>query len=194
MLNIIFSLAAIFILLVVTEGLWRRRKLGDEMTRKAVHISVAVFVAFWPYYMTYSQIKLLALAFLVVIIISRYFHIFKGMMNVKRKTLGDLFFPLSILILAILEPQHILFTIALLNVGLADGIAALVGKKYGKKNTYKVFGQAKSIAGSVSFVLVSFIIIVLAKHFTNENVAGLTWLNVFIVPIVLSVVENISVY
>lgn len=194
MINIFISLVAIFILLVISELLWRRNKLSDELTRKIVHVSVAVFVAFWPYYMSYKQIQLIALAFLIVIVISRYLHIFRGILHVKRKTFGDLFFPLSILILAILEPASLVFTIALLHIGLSDGIAALVGKRIGKNNQYKIFGQTKSVAGTLTFVVISFAILFLAKLLNPHDNVGLTWINVITLPPILAIVENVSVF
>jgi phytol kinase len=192
LIDILISLSAIFILLVVSELLWRKHKLSDELTRKTVHVSVAVFVAFWPYYMSYRQIQLLAIAFLLGVLVSRYLHIFKGILHVKRKTYGDLFFPLSILILAIIQPEAILFTLALLHVGLSDGIAALVGKRAGKKNQYKVFGNTKSVAGTTAFIAISLAILVVAKLFYPHEAVGLSWLNVIILPPILALVENIS--
>jgi phytol kinase len=194
MINILFSLAAIFIVLVISELLWRKHKLSDELTRKTVHVFVAVFVAFWPFYMSYKQIQLIAVAFLVVILFSRYLHIFKGILHVKRKTFGDLFFPLSILILALLEPQNLIFMIAMLHIGLSDGIAAIVGKRIGKKNQYKVFGQIKSVAGTLTFIIISYLILLSVKFMKPGEVMSLTWLNVLILPPILAFVENISTF
>jgi len=194
MINILISLIAIFIVLVISELLWRKHKLSDELTRKIVHVFVAVFVAFWPLYMSYHEIQLLSVAFLIVIVLSRYLHIFKGILHVKRKTYGDLFFPLSILILALLEPQHLIFTIAMLHIGLADGMAALVGKNYGKKNQYKLFGQTKSIAGTASFIAISYLILLSVRAISPGEVMNLTWRNILILPPILAFVENISAY
>lgn len=194
MLNILISLTAILIILIISELLWRGHKLSDELTRKIVHVSVAVFVAFWPYYMSYKQIQFVAVAFFIGIIASRYLHIFRGILHVRRKTYGDLFFPLSILILALLEPQKLIFTIALLNIGLSDGIAALVGKNFGKKNQYKVFGNVKSVSGTLSFIVISFAIFLGAKLLDPNEIIGLSWLNVIILPPILAFVENVSSY
>ncbi len=194
MLNILISLTAILIILIISELMWRQHKLSDELTRKTVHVSVAVFVAFWPYYMSYHQIQLVAVAFLIGIIVSRYLHIFRGILHVKRKTYGDLFFPLSILILALLEPSKLVFTIALLHIGLSDGIAALVGKRLGKKNQYKIFGQTKSVAGTITFIVISLGILVTAKLLNPNDTIGLSWLNVIILPPILAFVENVSAY
>lgn len=194
MLFILISLAAIFVLLVTDEILWRLKRVSDEMARKIVHVSVAVFVAFWPLYMSYNQIKLIAIAFVLVILISRYLHIFRGILHVKRKTYGDLFFPLSILTLAIIGPAGLVFTIALLHIGLSDGIAALVGKRLGKSNQYKIFGQIKSIAGTLTFIIISLTILLTFKLLKAGEIPSLTWLNVLILPPVLAFVENVSAY
>jgi phytol kinase len=194
MINILISLFAIFIVLVFSELLWRKHKLSDELTRKIVHVFVAAFVGFWPFYMSYKYIQLISIAFLVVIIISRYLHIFKGILHVKRKTFGDLFFPLSILILALIEPQKLIFAVALLHMGLSDGIATLVGKQIGKKNKYKVFAHVKSVAGTLAFIAVSFAILLTVKLLRPHEIVSLTWLNVFILPPIVALVENLSSY
>jgi len=63
---------------------------------------------------------------------------FQSIEQVKRNTFGEYFFPLGILSVALLNPQKEIFTIALLCVGFADGLAALIGQKYGRKNRYKI--------------------------------------------------------
>ena len=194
MLSLLISLFAIFVVLVTSEVLWRQHRLSDELTRKIVHVFVAVFVGFWPYYLNYTDIKLVAVAFLIVILISRYLHNIKGILHVKRKTFGDLFFPLSILILAILQPNNLVFIAAMLHIGLSDGIAALVGKRIGKKNQYKVFGQIKSVAGTATFIVISFAILIIARLFHPHETVGLSWLNVIILPPILAFVENVSAF
>jgi len=123
MLKIFFTLLAIFIALMINEYLWRKKKIKNEVARKSIHISVAVFVAFWPYYLSYLYIEYIAIAFIVVIFISRMFGFFQSIEQVKRNTLGEYFFPLGILVAALMSPQKEIFTIALLCVGLADGLA-----------------------------------------------------------------------
>ena len=194
MINIFISLLAIFSLLVINEYFWRKHKIGDELSRKTIHIVVAIFVAFWPYYMSYRQIQLVSISFLIVIILSRYLHIFQGITHVKRKTYGDFFFPIAIFIMATIAPQNIIFTIALLHIGLSDGLAALIGKKYGKNNIYKVFGQTKSLAGTTAFIVISFVILFSANLIKPNANIGLTLESIIVMPIVLVFVENISVY
>jgi phytol kinase len=191
MLKIFFTLLAIFIALMINEYLWRKKKIKNEVARKSIHISVAVFVAFWPYYLSYLYIEYIAIAFIVVIFISRMFGFFQSIEQVKRNTLGEYFFPLGILVAALMSPQKEIFTIALLCVGLADGLAALVGQKYGRSNRYRIFSGFKSIAGSLTVFIVSLIILVVVDYFGK---VGLPLISFIIMPLDVALVEAFAPY
>jgi dolichol kinase len=81
-----------------------------------------------------------------------------------------------------------------LHMGLSDGIATLVGKQIGKKNKYKVFAHVKSVAGTLAFIAVSFAILLTVKLLRPHEIVSLTWLNVFILPPIVALVENLSSY
>jgi dolichol kinase len=186
MLRIFFTLVAVFIALMINEFLWRKHKIKNEFARKSIHISVAVFVAFWPYYLSYLYIEYIAIAFIIVILISRRYRLFQSIDEVKRSTLGELFFPLGILAAALLAPQKEVFTIALLCVGLADGLAALVGQRYGRSNRYKIFKGFKSIAGSLTVFIVSLIILLLTNYFGSMHLAIISFI---VLPLDVALVE-----
>src|ERR1039458_3993855 len=134
MLKIGLTLFAIFLLLLTNELLWHKKILKHEASRKLVHIVVAVFVSIWPYYLSYSTISYISISFLIVVLVSRKLKIFKSIADVNRKTYGDIFFALGILAVSIFSPEKAIFTVAILCVGLSDGLAAIVGLKYGKSN------------------------------------------------------------
>jgi phytol kinase len=85
------------------------------------------------------------------------------------------------------------FAAAVLILGLADAIAAIVGKKYGAKTSYLVLGQKKSLLGSLAFFVVTIIVLIgftaLAPHIDPVSF----W---FILPIALliTLTENVGVY
>jgi len=186
MLRIFLTLLAIFIALIINEFLWRKHKIKNEIARKTIHISVAVFVAFWPYYLSYLSIEYIAIAFIVVILISRKYQLFQSIEDVRRSTLGELFFPLGILASALMSPQKEIFTIAMLCVGLADGLAALVGQKYGRTNRYRIFKGFKSIAGSATVFIVSLVVLILINHFGSMHLAIIDFV---IMPVDIAFVE-----
>jgi phytol kinase len=191
MLRIIIVLLVILILLLIVEYLWRIKNYHTELTRKFIHITVGSFVAFWPYFLHWDQIDLLALGFLVVIVISRLATIFSSIHSINRRTIGDLLFALVIPVVALITHDRLIFTIAILHLSLADGVAAVVGTRYGKKHRYKVFGQYKSIVGTVAFWLCSLTLITIFMIITNTNDA---WLKIIWLPLIATAMENIGVY
>src|SRR3954467_12074043 len=100
-MELILSAAAVFIVLCLSELGWRRGYMTSEVGRKFVHITVGSFVAFWPFFLTWNQIAFMSAAFLVTVIISKYFHVFQAIHSVQRPTWGELFFALAVGIIAL---------------------------------------------------------------------------------------------
>lgn len=157
---LILTVLVIFLLLISSEMWWRIRKPHDEISRKFIHITVGSFAAFWPYFLTWNQILLLSVAFVVVVSISKYLNIFKAIHAVERPTWGEICFAAAVGILALAVREPLIYTVALLHMSLADGLAAIIGTNYGKKYRYKVFGHVKSVAGTLTFVAVSLTILI----------------------------------
>lgn len=215
MLSAVLSLAAIFVFLALTEVVWRKKKLVNEIPRQIVHVVVGVFIAFWPYYMSYRTIVFCAIALLAVLLIGRYdnylnfikrIHFFpftfvtrelkfiESIHKVKRASLGDLIFPFSIGFLALFEPARYVFTIAILTVALADGLAAVAGYKFRKSRRYQLFTQTKSVAGTLTFWAVSLLILLVAKLMLMGQGSSITWLTLLYLPPVLALTENFAVF
>ncbi|RTK94581.1 hypothetical protein EKI60_03105 [Candidatus Saccharibacteria bacterium] len=155
MLEILVAIGPLFLLLVVSELLWRKRLLRGEPARKSLHIIIGSYVASWPYFLSLNTIQLLSLAMLVGVLLSHKFRIFHAINDVKRHTWGDIFYALGVFIAATFATQPWIFALAVLHMSVADGMAGLVGSQLGSKSRYKVFGYNKSVAGTGSFVLAS---------------------------------------
>ena len=183
----ISSVLIVFTLIMVSEWWWRKTKKHDELSRKFVHITVGSFVAFWPYLLSLNQIKLLSLAFIVVVVISKYFNIFKAIHSVQRPTNGELWFALAVGSMAFWVHDAHIFTTSLLIMALADGLAAIVGVSYGKTNSYKVLGLQKSLAGTATFVLVSYVILL---SYWVMNGQGQSVLYILPIAVIAAIIEN----
>jgi phytol kinase len=158
---LIVAILVIFCFLVASEAWWRTHTYHSEISRKFIHITVGCFVAALPFFISWKQIIILSLAFILGVSLSLYFNIFQAIHAVERPTWGELCFGAAVGILAIFVRSPLLYTISLLHMGLADGLAALVGTAYGKTNNYKVFGHRKSIAGSIAFFVVSLTLLII---------------------------------
>ena len=154
MIPVIATVLIVLLLLLINEWWWRGRTHG-EISRKFVHLTVGIFVAFWPLFLTWRQIEFLSLAFVVVVLISQKLRLFKAIHTVQRPTHGELFFALSVGVVAFLTHNPAIYAVALLHMALADGLAAIVGVKFGSSTAYIMFGSRKSIAGTLTFLVVS---------------------------------------
>jgi phytol kinase len=193
-LYLIITLLAIFLLLIITEWLWRKSKLHIETSRKIVHIGTGIIVAFWPLYLDWTTIQLLSLLLLAVVFASFRLRIFRSIHDIDRLTIGEILYPVGIGICAFLEPAPWMFTAAILHLTLADGLAAIVGIKYGRKNRYTILSHGKSLIGSTTFFMTSLAIIVAASFFVSEANLPHNYPLFVLAALTLTFVENISWY
>ena len=80
---------------------------------------------------------------------------------------------------------------AILQMSLADGLAAVVGVKYGKGNEYHALGHVKSKAGTIAFFVTSLVILI-AYGSVAKHPVGFAYL--IILPLIASVAENFGAY
>lgn len=186
---IALSVFAIFVMLCLSEFWWRKRKIHDEFARKFVHVTVGSFVAFWPFFMTWTQIELLSAAFVVAVVMSKYLNIFQAIHSVQRPTWGEVLFAVVVGALAFAAPHKGIYTAALLQMSLADGLAAVVGTRYGKSQTYNIFGHPKSVAGTTTFLIVSLIILALYCYLTPAHFG---W-QIPLLSLLATMLENLAV-
>jgi dolichol kinase len=194
MFTIALSLIMVAAVLLVDEFLWRRKIIHGELKRKLVHITVTAFVAFWPWLMSWKAIQLIGIAMVVVLLINRKVKVLHYLGGIRQQTYGDVFLALSITTAALITDQKVFFAIAMLHIALADGLAAIIGTKFGGKWKYKIFGQIKTLVGSMTFWVVSILILgsglLVAHDLISFNNYAL--LLIFLPPI-LTAVENLAV-
>jgi len=187
-MNIFIALSIVFMLLVINEIWWRRKKKHSELSRKLIHILVGSFVAFWPYIMSVNSIRIISVLFMIVVFSSLKFNIFKSIHTVKRDSLGEIYFAISVGLITFINPSHLVYTISLLTMSLADGLAALVGTYYGMNRKYKVYGRTKTVLGSLTFFVVALVLILIFI----DNTGHLFGLGYLALAAGLTLIENIS--
>ena len=176
-------------ILLYAEWLSRAKHIHTELTRKFVHIVIGTMVAFWPFVLSWGKIQLLSAAFLVVILISTRYNIFRSIHAVKREAWGEILFALAIGILAFICTSKWIFAASMLSLSLADGLAAVTGTIFGDANRYKVFGRQKSIVGTTTFLILMFIII----GFYSLLSGGHSSIAMFLLlPIMATATENLA--
>jgi phytol kinase len=187
---IVLTVLIILAILLLSEAHWRRKPNHSELSRKVVHISVGSFVAFWPFFLSWNEIKLLSVAFLIVVSISKSKRIFQAIHSVQRPTWGEVYFALAVGSIAFVTNDKWVYMAALLLMSLADGLAAVIGVRYGKKQRYLVFGQTKSIIGTATFFVVAAIILIAYSIYAPGVSLNI---GLLVVAVLATGIENIGI-
>ncbi|MCA9327189.1 hypothetical protein KDA14_01540 [Candidatus Saccharibacteria bacterium] len=189
LIKIAITVVVVLAILLFSEFGWRKYWLHGEIGRKFVHITVGTFVAFWPYFLEWDSIRLLSLAFFVVVLASMHLKIFQALGSVQRPTYGEIFFALSVGLLTLITQSKGVYAAAILQMALADGFAAIVGGHYGTQNKYHLFGRTKSIVGSLTFFVISLALLIGYATFSDN---GLAWQYILAGALGATLLENMA--
>jgi phytol kinase len=187
----IAAVGLIFLVLCASEFWWRKHRIDSELSRKFIHLTVGSFVAFWPFFLTWNEIRLLSVGFAIVVLISKWLHIFQAIHSVQRPTWGEMYFALVVGLLTFITHSKGIYAAALLQMSVADGMAAVVGVEYGikKGKKYHVFGHSKTVIGTLTFFVISAAILLGYSADTTR----LAWFGVLGLAAVATVLENLAV-
>ena len=166
-------------------------KNGEEISRKYVHIMLCNI---WIIYLLFIDSLLvgciLPAIFVVINTLSYKFKLIKSMEREENDGFGTIYYAISILITVIFSywfdnPE--LGAIGILSMGYGDGLAALAGTNF-KSKKFVIFGNEKTVIGSITMFVASFIAIsILALCFNQFSIFG-----VLIVSAVATLIEAIS--
>ncbi len=184
------------LLLLVAETIGRWEIADREISRKIVHIGSGnvLLLAWW-----FAIPAWIAIAAAVVAgslaLVSFFVPLLPSIESVGRKSLGTFFYAASLGILvgwfwAIGQPH--LAVVGILVMSWGDGLAALVGQRYGQ-HRYCVFGIVKSWEGSLAMAAASFVVcaaILLALYGSSWIVWGIPAL----VAIAATLLEAFSIF
>lgn len=176
-------LAIGFVVLALSELTRRRLHVPNEDARKTYHIVHALIVGAAPFLISYNALIILELLLLTVMVFVRRFKLFTWLYQVGRLSWGEYFGVAGVVLIALLKPNKWVFLAAMLHLGIADAAAALIGKRYGKKHQFRVFGQIKSVPGSAAFFVASLLIMALVIQ-TSQSSADSLMLIVLLPPLI----------
>ncbi|MTJ07651.1 diacylglycerol/polyprenol kinase family protein [Anabaena sp. UHCC 0204] len=165
-----------------------------EIIRKIVHIGTGnvIVIAWWLDIPPFVGITASIFASIVTLL-SYKFPILPGINSVGRHSLGTFFYAVSIGVLVagfwhLHQPQYAVLGIMIMAWG--DGLAALIGKRFGK-HKYIIFGSQKSWEGSFTVTLVSYLICVTILLLTQGNIWQ-TWIISLIIALIATILEAFS--
>ena len=155
----------------------------SEQVRKVVHIGTGNILPI-AWYFNFPEWFCLSMGglFCVITFLSYHFPILPIINSVGRQTYGVFFYALSITILVgwfwtIGQPQYAVLGVLVMTWG--DGIAALVGQKWGK-HPYQIGQNHKSWEGSIAMAITCFVVTIVVLGISPG-------LSIFTIPIGLLV-------
>ena len=161
--------------------------MNPSISRKLAHASIAIVFALAPLFVSRDIILIFAAALFGAIALAHTKNIFKTLRKVERKTWGQFFLPLGIIVTALHHLPHNVpaFQFGILVMGISDAFANIAGERFGK-HVVAIFGTKKSLEGSLAFYTSTIVLLFLFYPSLNLQLFGL--------PLILTVVEFISVY
>ncbi len=156
----------------IAEWLHRRTSVNSEIIRKVVHIGVGnvILLAWWVGIPAWLGLAA-SVAFSIVTFLSYYVPILPSINGVGRKSLGTFFYAISfgILIGCFWRSQPHYAAIGILVMTWGDGLAALVGQRFGR-HPYKLWDMKKSWEGSLAMGIVSYAVssLILLSVYGND--------------------------
>ncbi|PSB23704.1 diacylglycerol/polyprenol kinase family protein [Stenomitos frigidus] len=193
-LQIAITGAWIGMLGLLAEWLHRYTSVGSEVVRKVVHIGAGnvILLAWWLQVPVWLGIGA-SVVFSTIAFLSYRLPILPGINGVGRNSLGTFFYAVSIGLLVawfwtIQQPHYAAIGVLVMTWG--DGLAALVGQRFGK-HPYKLWDMQKSWEGSLTMAIVSGVVSLLILLAVRGNIWQ-TWVVALAVAIVATGLEAFS--
>lgn len=150
-------------LLIVSEILVRKFGWKQFITRKLVHIGAGMWVWGILYFFDHWYLGIIPFAtFILFNFILYKYHILQGV-DEKDSSPGTVYFAFSITVLFLLfwrtgaETDKVCLAVsAVMAMTWGDGLASLIGKKWGKRR-YTFFKHTRTLEGSAAMFLSAFI-------------------------------------
>ncbi|MBD2187175.1 diacylglycerol/polyprenol kinase family protein [Pseudanabaena mucicola] len=160
-LAIQISAVAIWLGLVfLASEVLHRLDQDPELVRKVVHIGTGnvLLIAWWLHIPTWICVSA-GILFTAIAFASHYTNILPMLNDVGRKTYGVFYYALSITILVAFlweqYPEYAVIGVMVMSWG--DGMAALIGKRFGK-HTFIHLGNRRSYEGSFAMFATSLLV------------------------------------
>ena len=160
MISIIFIIFYLSLLFSITFIYKLFRPNNKELLRKIIHIGVGPLIPLAKFLeINQNLAQYIAALVSILVLINYIYRLFPIIEDIDRKSFGTLFYCLSLIILISLfwdkDPSSLFAGVFIMTFG--DGLAGLLGKNFKSKN-WIIFNQKKSLIGTATMFIVSFII------------------------------------
>jgi uncharacterized protein (TIGR00297 family) len=156
----ILALLGIAVTLFMLEKAYRKFHWNNLVTRKFVHVLIGFLVCLVAF-ISPSAMPIIVVA--AVFLVINFFAVRKNKLksiHVDRISYGTVYYPLSVLILSLwlYNSDKILFILSVLLLSVADTVASLIGRKFGR-NHFILIGEKKSMMGALAMLISAVLIL-----------------------------------
>ena len=140
-----------------------------------------------PLFLDQKQIILICIIFASILLVTKRTRIFSSIQGIERTTLGEVFLPIGVAVCALFfVPENIKsYQFGVLIMGISDGLAGLIGEKFGK-NPLKILCVKKTIEGTLIFFVTSLVL-------TISFAPSLEYI-ILVIPLILTITEFFLIY
>ena len=179
-------------LFAITDILKTRFHLDSNNSRKIVHVASCITVCTFPYTLSNVEIYLICFIFVIITSFTKYRGIFKSIHSVDRTTFGAEAYPVGVLIATycFLPLDKNAFIYGMLVGGFSDSMASVIGKYYKYKELI-LFGQKKSLGGSISFFITT---VIISYLFFFVFGIKLSLMSILIISFILTIAELVQTF
>ena len=189
-----FALIVIYIFLIFFLSIIYKKYNPDnkEVRRKIIHIGIGPLIPFAKYLEITQTSALYFTGFISSLIFINYrYKLFPTIEDVERKSLGTLFYCLSLFILIYLfwdkDPISLIAGFFIMTFG--DGFAGLIGKNFDSKSWF-ILKQKKSIFGTLTMFFTSVIVVICLGYFYAYSFN----MNYFTIALIATILEQFSIF
>ncbi len=167
---IILILVIIVSILYLSDFSISKNFLSIEQSRRSVHVIIGVMAMTSPIIFSQNTVPIIVSSiFALVNIFAIKYDFFRSIHATNRVTYGTIYFPISYLIVSLFFWEYSEYIIICLSIlAFSDPIASLVGAKVKNPTSFIIWKDKKTIQGTISFFLFSFLLVSLGMyHMSN---------------------------
>ncbi len=174
-------LAGITVFLGIATLLLKKLDVHPHVTRRLVHIFVGCLTCAAPFFIeSKTPVLIIALLFAILNFIAIKLNLLKSIHETSRVSYGTVYFPIAFFILVcwFWDKDPAILLTAMLIMSFGDPVASWVGESRKKPLGFTILTEKKSVQGSLSMFLVSFVVAVLSMKIFRDvfpHQADITW-------------------
>ncbi|MBT6691005.1 hypothetical protein HOB10_01575 [Candidatus Parcubacteria bacterium] len=181
----------LYVAVFLTGEFFYRRGMRTEYSRKIAHIGGGFVSLLLPVWFGVPMAVVIGIFFALFLLIIKRQKLLDSVHKINGHSSGAVLFPLGLTVtfVTFVPIKAIIFQGAVLILALADGLAGVIGYKFGQKK-YNLTGE-KTWLGSVLFFIVTLLVLLGVVWFVKGQLSALDFVFAIIAALLVSFLEGL---